>query len=102
MQAIADGFILVHQTEKYKRGYEKAISPFARDTTGLLAGCVTDYALDEKTLDVLAAEIMPGYWPAENRRRIWTFSYRNAQEANGDLIIPVLPGSGLIFSREGI
>ncbi|MGN0775144.1 MAG: hypothetical protein ACI4MM_00560 [Candidatus Ventricola sp.] len=102
VQAIADGFILAGQTEKYKRFYEKAGSPFVRDTTGMLAGCVTDYAVDEKTLDILAAEIMPGYWPRASRQRFWAFAYHSADDPDGDLIVPASLGSGLIVSREGI
>ena len=98
VQAIADGFILADQDDKYKRIYERAGSPFVRDTTGMLAGCVTDYAVDEQTLEILAAEIMPGYWPA----RFWAFAYHSADDPDGGLIVPASLGSGLIVSREGI
>ena len=100
VQAIGDGFILADQAEKYKRIYEKADSPFVRDTTGMLTGCVTDYAVDEKTLDILAVEIMPGYWPASSRQRFWAFAYYIADGTDGSLIVPASLGSGLIVSRE--
>ena len=102
VQAIADGFILADRTEKYKRIDEKTGSPFVRDTTGMLSGCVTDYAVDEGTLEILAVEIMPGYWPASSRKRLWAFSYHCVEAPDGDLIVPALLGSGLIFSKEGI
>ena len=102
VQAIADGFILADQDEKYKRIYERACSPFVRDTTGMLAGCVTDYAVDEQTLEILAAEIMPGYWPASSRQRFWAFAYHSADDPDEGLIVPASLSSGLIVSREGI
>ena len=102
VQAIADGFILADQADKYKRIYEKAGSPFVRDTTGMLAGCVTDYAVDEGTLEILAVEIMPGYWPPASRQRLWAFAYHRSEDPDGGLIVPASLGSGLIFSREGI
>ena len=101
VSAIADGFILADQVERYARDRETAVSPFVRDTTGLLAGCATDYAIDERTLRVLAVEIMPGYWPARSRRRIWVYAYRSADGENGDLIVPASLGSELMFSRGG-
>lgn len=101
VQAIADGFILAGQAEKYKRTYEAALSPFVRDTTGLLAGCVTDYALDERTLSVLAVEMMPGYWPVSSRQKIWIYAYTCTDGPKGGLTVPASLGSELIFSREG-
>ena len=102
VQAIADGFILAEQTEKYKRIYEKSGSPFVRDTTGMLVGCVMDYVVDEETLDILAIEVMPGYWPPASRQRFWAFDYHSADDPDGGLIVPASLGSGLIVSREGI
>lgn len=102
VQAIGGGFVLVDQTEKFRRVEERAGSPFVRDTTGMLAGCVTDYAVDEQTLEILAAEVMPGYWPSSSRQRFWAFAYHSADDPDGGLIVPASLGSGLIFSREGI
>ena len=101
VQAIADGFILAEQTEKYRRIDERADSPFVRDTTGMLCGCVTDYAVDERTLEILAVEILPGYWPRASRQRLWAFAYHSAEAPDGDLIVPAFPGGGPIVSREG-
>lgn len=97
--SIADGFILVSRAQKYKRTMETAPCLFVRDTTGLLCGCVTDYAIDEKTLTVDAIEIIPGYLPTERRHRLWAFSY----ECSGgeELSVPSCLGSELDFSREG-
>lgn len=102
VQAVGDGFILADQTQKYRRMDERAGSPFVRDTSGMLAGRVTDYAVDERTLEILAVEVMPGYWPASSRRRFWAFVYHSAEEPDGGLIVPASLGSGLIFPREGI
>lgn len=102
VQAIGGGFILADQIQKYRRMDENAGSPFVRDTTGMLAGRVTDYAVDERSLEILAVEIMPGYWPASSRQRFWVFAYHSAEDPDGGLIVPASLGSGLIFPREGI
>lgn len=99
--SIADGFILADQVEKYKRSAETAPCVFIRDTTGLLCGRVTDYAIDEKTLAIEAIEMIPGYLPAERRSRLWMFAYARSDETAGELTVPVCLGSELIFSREG-
>ena len=101
IQAVTDAFILAEQTERYRRAYEEKGSSFVRDTTGMLAGCITDYALDERTLAVQAIEILPGYWPASCRKRLWAFAFHHAEEPDGSLIVPASLGSELIFQREG-
>lgn len=89
VQAIADGFILTDRIERMRRMDEQTPSRFVRDTTGMLAGYITDYAVDERTLEVLAVEVMPGYWPSESRKRIWVSDYGGMNEPQGDLIVPV-------------
>lgn len=99
--SVADGFILARQAGKYKRRFEIPACRFARDTTGLLAGRVTDYAIDEKTLQIEAIEIIPGYLPSERRAFLWTYAYVRADERKLELTIPACLGSELIDSREG-
>lgn len=102
VQSIADGFILAQRVEKYKRAYETAPSLFVRDTTGLLAGRIIDYAIDEESLGIQAIEVMPGYWPCEQRIRIWVYAYTRPDECAGELIVPASLGSELNFSKEGL
>ncbi|MBE5799296.1 MAG: hypothetical protein E7321_05020 [Clostridiales bacterium] len=97
---IADGFILVGSQEKYRHSDKQQIWPFARDTTGLLVGRVTDYAIDRKTLDVLAIEIITGYWGKEIRNRIWLYEYSPASDAD-EIIIPSLFHNKSSCSTEG-
>lgn len=99
--SVADGFILARQAGKYKRRFEAPTCRFARDTSGLLTGRVTDYAIDERTLEIAAIEIMPGYLPAERRALLWTYAYARADERKLELTIPACLGSELIDSREG-
>ena len=98
--SIADGFILAERVEKYKRSAETAPCVFIRDTTGLLCGRVTDYAIDETTLHIEAIEMIPGYLPAERRCRLWVFEYARSDQAAEELTVPVCLGSELMFSRE--
>ena len=96
--SIADGFILAKRAEKYRRSMEKTPCAFVRDSTGLLCGRVTDYALDE-SLNVQAVEIMPGYWPSERRSRIWAFTWHRTDDEA--LSVPACLGSERIVAREG-
>ncbi|MDO5299095.1 MAG: hypothetical protein Q4F18_06675 [Clostridia bacterium] len=100
VESIADGFILAGRSQKYKRGLETSPCVFVRDTTGLLAGRVTDYAIDEQTLGIEAIEMIPGYLPAERRNRLWMYAYVRPESAP-ELTVPACLGSELIFSREG-
>lgn len=99
--SVADGFILADKAEKYKKALEKTPCTFVRDTTGLLCGRVTDYAIDENTLCVRAIEVIPGYWPNERRARIWMYDYARAERAS-ELTVPACLGCELIETREGI
>lgn len=99
--SIADGFLLVRQADKYRRAMETAPCVFVRDSTGLLCGRVTDYAIDEATLAIQAIEMIPGYLPGERRCRLWIYAYVRADEDAGELSVPACLGSELIFSREG-
>lgn len=99
--AIADGFILADEISKYRRAYDEDACAFVRDTTGLLAGKVTDYAIDEKTLSILAVEMSLGYWPSERRTKLWIYEYARAQGSQDELTVPASIGRELTISREG-
>lgn len=86
--SVADGFILARNPQKYKRSFETQRCRFARDTTGLLAGYVTDYAMDEKTLEIAAIELIPGCWPSERKERLWLYVYDMQSASAGELTIP--------------
>lgn len=90
--SVCDGFILARNPQKYKRALEMERNRFVRDTTGLLVGYVTDYAIDERKLDVAAIEMISGYWPSEYRDRTWMFAY-DIQATWGELTVPVCLGS---------
>ncbi len=98
--ALAEGFILIERAQRYTRADERPVSPFIRDTTGLLTGRVTDYAIDEQSLSVLALEMRHGYAPQHVGQRIWVYAYHCAEGAAGDVVVPASLGSELIFSRE--
>ena len=65
--SIGDGFILSGDSRRYHRSDEGSSCPFIRDSSGLLVGYVTDYAIDEATLSVVAAEMKPGHQPRLDR-----------------------------------
>lgn len=100
--ALADDFILSRQAVRYRRSFETPLCVFVRDTTGLLAGRVTDYAIDEATLQIEAIEVMPGYTPSERRKRLWMFDYVHRDERALELTIPACLGRELSEKREGI
>jgi len=100
IQIITQEFILVDGWSRYRRSHKQQTSLFVRDTNGLLVGRVTDYAIDTKTLDVLAIEIIPGYLPEENRMRNWIYAYDFSANTR-ELSIPVILHSRPFFLREG-
>ena len=100
IRSICGGFILAGRAEKYKRSFEKPLCPFVRDTSGLLAGRVTDYAIDERALRVAAIELSPGYLPGERQRRLWMYAYARADALEVSVPASLLRGPNL--SREGI
>ena len=100
VRMIADEFILVDGLEKYRRSDQQHVWPFVRDTTGMLAGRITDYAIERKTLKVLAVEIVPGYCLSEIKSRIWMYEYSPAKDSCEIIIPDVLHGRSVI-SKEG-
>lgn len=96
--SIGDGFILAEVSRRYHRSDEPSPCPFVRDSAGLLVGLVTDYALDEKTLDVVAVEMKPGH--LSRMGRLWMYSYARQDAGSLELTIPACMGSELIGVRE--
>lgn len=84
---VANEFILINGWSKYLNANQQHSLVFARDLSGLLVGCVSDYAIDRNTLEVLAVEITPGYLPSERRKKMWLYTYFVCDESN-DLSIP--------------
>ena len=101
VEAVGQTFIIVRNMQRYKRMLETTPCHFIRDTSGLLCGRVTDYAIDEKTFAVQAVEMTAGYLGRERRRRLWVYSYQRSENHAEELIVPACLGSELIFAREG-
>ena len=100
IRTITDGFILVNGWSKYHRGHKQQTALFVRDISGLLVGCVTDYAIDEETLEVLAIEMISAYLPKEIARRDWMYTY-NFMKDSGELCIPSILNNQQYFFMEG-
>lgn len=102
VRAVAGGFILAERALRYDRRCERPLCAFVRDTTGLLAGRVTDYAIDERRLCVTAIELTPGYLPAERRRRLWMYAYARSDVREGELTVPASLLSAPYLCGEGM
>lgn len=98
VRVLTKEFILIDGWTKHRQGNKQNDPSFVRDNTGLLVGRVADYAIDEKTLEVLAFELMLGYLPAQRRGKIWMFTY---DVSGTDLSVPIILYSEPSFSREG-
>ena len=99
--AIADGFILVGCVLRYRRALETPPCAFVRDTTGLLTGRVTDYAIDEASLAVAAIELTTGYLRPARETRLWVLDYVRQGEQSPELTVPACLGHELINVGEG-
>ena len=88
VRVLSEQFILVDGVEKYRHAYKQNMQLFVRDTTGLLVGRVSDYAIDERSLDILALEMIPGYGASERRKRIWIYTY-SVSKGLDELSIPL-------------
>lgn len=100
VQSIGDGFILAERSRRYHRRDENAPCPFVRDSSGLLVGMVTDYAIDETTLEVVAVEMKPGHLTGRRAGRLWMYSYARQEPSSLELTVPACMGSELIGVRE--
>jgi len=99
VQNLANGFIIASKV--YRRGQIESHHPtlFVRDSTGILVGCVTDYAISEKDMQLEAIEMRMGFLPREYRIRLWVidFSYHPSKH---EIIVPVSLGCELIDSMR--
>ena len=100
VRIITREFILVDCWAKHTRSDKQQISFFVRDTTGLLIGRVTDYAIETEAMRISAIEIVPGYLPRDLRKRTWICEYTFSEHL-GEVSIPDILYSRLCFSKEG-
>ena len=100
VQTLAQSFIMVDQWSKYRRSDQQQMALFVRDTTGLLVGRVTDYAIEEETMNILAIEMIPGYLPQAYRNRIWIYEYTFSKESDEICVSDILH-SWPCFSKGG-
>lgn len=101
IEAIGKGFIIAREVQRYRRAQETAPCSFIRDTSGLLCGRVTDYAINEATLAIEAVEMVSGYLGSARKRRIWIYDYQRSENHAEELIVPACLGSELTLAREG-
>ena len=99
VQMLEKRFIMVDQWSKYRRSDQQQMALFVRDTTGLLVGRVTDYAIEEETMNILAVEMIPGYFPQAYRRRMWIHEYTFSKGLD-EICIPDILHSWPCFSKE--
>lgn len=100
VQTFAQNFIMVDQWSKYRRSDQQQMALFVRDTTGLLVGRVTDYAIEEETMNILAVEMIPGYLPQAYRKRMWIYEYAFAKGSD-EICVSDIQHSRPSFSKEG-
>lgn len=97
--AMTERFILAEDIQKYTGQYEPPVVRLIRDTSGVLAGYATDFAIDEKNLEISALEMAGGYIFRQNRKRNWVYRYTVSD--SGELIIPATLRTELIDFGEG-
>ncbi len=100
VSSVGDGFILAVQAHRYKRMHEIESCRFVRDSAGLLVGYVTDYAIDEDSLRILAIEMKPGHFAGRLCGYLWMYQYTRPDKQSLELTVPVCMGSELIGVRE--
>ena len=99
IRGIADGFILIDARDRYRHSDGQSTSVFVRDTSGLLVGRITDYAIEPSTMEVMAMEMILRYSLRQNANRVWIYAYNQVQDGD-ELSIPLDLSSQLLFSRE--
>ena len=100
VQMLEKRFIMVDQWSKYRCSDQQQMALFVRDTTGLLVGCVTDYAIEEETMNILAVEMISGYLPQAHRKRMWIYEYTFSKGSDEICVCDILH-SMPCFSKEG-
>lgn len=99
IMTLADGFILVDDTTRSRLQLNCSKKVFAFDTSGVLIGCISDYAIDESSMRIIAVEVTTGYYPGKYMRRIWVFDfeYINSEE----ILLPASIGYELMDLKKG-
>ena len=97
---ISQEFILAANLNRYKHCNKETNVPFVRDTTGMLVGFVTDYAISKSTLELAAVEMRTGLLPREYLTRIWIMNFTYQIQRN-ELVVPASLGCELIYSAGG-
>ena len=85
IEAIGRGFIIARDIQRYNRAQETTPCLFIRDTSGLLCGRVTDYAVNEATLAIEAVEMIPrlsGQREEKNEHGVYDYQ-RSENHAEG-------------------
>jgi len=98
--SISDGFILAKKAIRSRQSVSQSCPCFVRDSTGLLIGRITDYAISESDLQLAAIEMQVGLLGHERRIRIWIMDYSCTSNEN-EIIVPSSIGSELIYSIRG-
>lgn len=80
--------VFVCDTYRYRKEYEPVRLRFVKDETGLLVGKITDYLIDEKTMNVAAFEMMRGFLTRDQREKIWVFSWSPGSIREDEIMIP--------------
>jgi len=100
ISAIAEGFILIDDTAHSTVDHGGINRVFAFDTTGVLIGRASDYAIEESSMEIQAIEIITGYLPGIYPRKTWIFDYECI--GTGEILLPASIRCGLIdLEREG-
>ena len=97
---ISERFILIDGSQRYRNSDKQEMFLFIRDTAGILVGRVSDYALDEKSLEILALEMISGYSFKDRHKRTWIYAYEFSNDF-GELSIPLdLCSRPYLFGEE--
>ena len=97
---ITPEFILIDRWSRYRSSVRQQTPLFVRDTTGLLVGRVTDYAIEKETMCILAVEMIPGYLLQERKKRTWIYEYM-ISDCSGEISIPDIRYGWPSDSKEG-
>jgi len=100
IRMIGDNFILIDGWSRYRPLDGQQLSLFVRDTTGLLVGRITDYAIDQESMEIIAIEMLPGYFPKEIYIRKWIYACNYSEDADA-WVIPAILCNQSCISKEG-
>lgn len=95
--SITNEFILARNIRRYKQPGDRDNARFIRDSTGILVGFVTDYAISEQKMEIEAVEMRIGFLRKEYAARIWVLDFICPPQKE-ELIVPASLGCELIYS----